>query len=88
MRLQRDTEHVLFHVEASDTVDGVATLIDLLSGLECAQRVKDDGSVFTIHIQPADDRLPFLIVVPKDEGIDDTLLTLCAVYLRQQKSLD
>ena len=88
MRLLRDTEHVLFHVEDTDTVDRVASLIDLLSSSECTERVKDDGSVFAIHIQPADDRLPFLIIVPKDESIDDTLLTLCAAYVRQQDSLD
>jgi len=88
MRLQRNTEHVLFRAEAADTVDRIASLIDLLGGPECTERVKDDGFVFTIHIQPADDRLSFLIIVPKDEGVDDTLLTLCAVYLRQQDSLD
>ena len=88
MRLQPDTEHVLFRAEAGDTVDRIASLIDLLGGPECTERVKDAGSVFTIQIQPADDLLPFHIIVPKDEGIDDTLLTLCAVYLRQQESPD
>lgn len=84
MRLQPDTEHVLFRAEAGDTVDRIASLIDLLGGLDARNGSKTLG-LSSPSIQPADDRLPFLIIVPKDEGIDDTLLTLCAVYLRQQR---
>lgn len=88
MRLQCDTGRILFHAEAADTVDRIATLIDLLSGPDCTERVSDDDFAYAIHVQPVDDRLPFLVVVPKGADIDDTLLALCAAYLHQQASPD
>ena len=88
MRLQLDTGRVVFRVDAGDTVDDVARLIDLLADAQCTQRVTDDCTAFAIHIQPGDDRLPFVVVVPKGEDNDDTLLTLCTAYLSQQESPD
>lgn len=88
MRLQLDTGRVVFRVDAGNTVDDVAQLIDLLADAQCTQRVTDDGAAYAIHIQPGDDRLPFDVVVPKGEDSDDTLLALCAAYLSQQESPD
>lgn len=86
MRLQLDAGRVVFHVEAGDTVDHVARLVDLLSGPQGTQRVTDDGEAYAIHIQPSNDGVPFVVAVPKGEDIDNTLLDLCAAYLSQQNS--
>lgn len=88
MQLQLEAGQVVFRVEVGDTVDGVAGLIDLLSGAHCTQRVADDGTTYAIHIQPGDNRLPFVVVVPKVDDIDGTLLALCSAYLSQQDLSD
>lgn len=86
MRLQLDAGRVAFLVEAGETVDSVARLVDLLSAPQGTQQVTDDGAAYAIHIQPGDDRLPFVIAVPKNHNSDDTLLALCAAYQSQQDS--
>lgn len=86
MRLLLDAGRVAFLVEAGDTVDSLASLVDLLSAPQGTQQVTDNGAAYAIHIQPGDDRLPFVIAVPKDQNSDDTLLALCAAYLSQQNS--
>lgn len=86
MRLRLDAGRVVFLVDASDTVDSVARLVDLLSGPQGTQWVTDDGMAYTIHIQPGNEDLPFVIVLPQGKDTDNILLELCAAYLAQQDS--
>lgn len=86
MRLRLDAGRVVFLVDASDTVDSVARLVDLLSGPHGTQRVTDNGAAYAIHIEPGHEGLPFVIAVPQGKDTDNTLLDLCAAYLAQQDS--
>ena len=88
MRLQLENGHAVFNVETCDTVDSVARLVDLLAGAECKERTTDEGTAYAIHIEPGNDRLPFIVVIPKTADTDETLLALCAAYLSQQDSSD
>lgn len=79
MRIQADPDLVI-HVEAGEGVNLVIGLLAALSGTPSTEQTTEYNTHFEIQVHPQSDREPFRVVIPKAEGIDRTLLALCATY--------